>query len=604
MLIKIVVLTQDEHQSEYPAASDHRREFISGFTGSAGTAIITKDQALLSTDGRYFLQAERQLDSNWTLLKQGVPGVPTWREWVVREATKTGCNIGVDPKLISYSEYSALVRDLKQYGLQDLLVPVTPNLVDLVWGEARPARSKSLVTILPVQYSGLSSIEKIKQLRQTIESKRGLGFVVTALDEVAWLFNLRGTDIIYNPVFRSFGYVSATEAVLYVDPDKISKEVGTYLKKNQVTVKPYEAISDDLHTVQTTLLKHNAEATSVELRKRVLSSTDISWELYDALGGEDNVTFIASPVETAKGIKNKVEIAGARECQIRDGAALIRYFAWLENELKNGRTYSDYDAGLKAEHFRSLMDKYKGLSFETISSSGANAAVIHYAPAKDSKFMVDINEVYLCDSGAQYLDGTTDTTRTLHFGTPSEEIIHRYTLVLKGHIAIARTVFPEGTNGYMLDVFARQFLWREGLDYRHGTGHGVGSYLTVHEGPIGIGLRSYYGNASFQAGNILSNEPGYYKDGHYGIRIENVVLVKEADSKSGVPPNEFGKKNFVFETLTRVPLCQKLIEKKILTQDEIDWINDYHQVVYNDTLSFVEHDSLATAWLKRETSPL
>lgn len=516
----------------------------------------------------------------------------------------TGSNIGVDPKLISYSEYSALKSELKQYGLQDLLVPVTPNLVDLVWADARPPRCKDFVTILPLRYSGLSSIEKVNQLRKTIEAKRGLGFVVTALDEVAWLFNLRGTDIIYNPVFRSFAYVSATEVVLYVDSDKISKEVASHLKRSQVTVKPYDSIADDLRQVQTALLKYNAETTSAELRKKVLSSTGISWELYDALGGEDNVSLIASPIEVAKGIKNKVEIAGARECQIRDGAALIRYFAWLENELKNGRTYSDYDGGVKAELFRSLMDRYKGLSFETISSSGANAAVIHYAPAKDSKFMIDINEVYLCDSGGQYLDGTTDTTRTLHFGTPSEEIIHRYTLVLKGHIAIARTVFPEGTNGYMLDVFARQFLWKEGLDYRHGTGHGVGSYLTVHEGPIGIGLRSYYGNASFQAGNILSNEPGYYKDGHYGIRIENVVLVKEADSSSGVPANEFGKKNFVFETITRVPLCQKLIEVAILTQDEIDWINNYHKIVYDDTLSLVESDPLAKAWLERETTPI
>lgn len=571
-----------------------------GFTGSAGIAVITGDKAALSTDGRYFLQAGRQLDSNWELLKQGVPGVPTWREWVIKEATKAGCNIGVDPKLISYSEYSALKTELKQYGLEDILVPVEPNLVDIVWGDARPPRSKDYVTILPIQYSGLSSIEKIKQLRKTIEAKRGLGFVVTALDEVAWLFNLRGTDIIYNPVFRSFAYVSAKDAILYIDSDKISPEVAKYLKENEVTVKPYSEITDDLRKANTELLRHNASVKSVELRKKMLASTGISWELYDALGGEEYVNFIPSPIEIAKSVKNKVEINGAKQCQIRDGSALIKYFAWLENELQNGRTYSDYVAGLKAEEFRSQMDKYMGLSFETISSSGANAAVIHYAPAKDSEYMVDINEVYLCDSGAQYLDGTTDTTRTLHFGTPDPEIIHRYTLVLKGHIAIALAVFPEGTNGYMMDVLARQYLWKEGLDYRHGTGHGVGSFLTVHEGPIGIGLRPHYGNSNFQVGNILSNEPGYYKDGHYGIRIENVVLVKEAENL----PNEFGKKNLVFETITRVPLCKKLIEVESLTKQEIDWINEYHKIVYNDTAPYVEHDPLAKAWLVRETAPI
>lgn len=554
----------------------------------------------MATDGRYFLQAGRQLDSNWELLKQGVPGVLSWYGWVAKEANENGYNIGVDPRLISNIEYNALKNELALYGLEDKLVAVTPNLIDLVWADKQPKPSKDDVIILPLEYAGVTATEKIKQLRKAIHSKRGSGFVITALDEVAWLLNLRGADIAFNPVFRSFVYVSSREAILYIDKDKINPQVAEYLADNDVTVKDYYDIADDLRQAKADLLMYNASVKTVDLRKKVLASGGISWDLYDALGGSEYVSVIPSPVEYAKSIKNRNEIYGARQCQIRDGAALIKYFSWLENELKNGKTYSDYEVGQKSKEIRSKMDKFMGLSFETISSSGLNAAVIHYAPAKDSKYIVDINQVYLCDSGAQYLDGTTDTSRTLFFGDNVDpEIAHRYTLVLKGHIAIARTVFPEGTNGYYLDVLARQFLWAEGLDYRHGTGHGVGSFLNVHEGPIGIGVKVAYGSASFVPGQILSNEPGYYKDGEYGLRIENVVLVTE----SGVH-NEFGKKNYAFETITRVPMCRKLIEVESLTKEEIKWLNNYHKKVYEDTISYVVNDDLAREWLKRETAPI
>lgn len=555
----------------------------------------------MATDGRYFLQAENQLDSNWKLLKQGVPNVPSWRDWVVKEVRNKKCKVGVDPRFFSYSEYSALVSELEQYELQDSLIPVTQNLVDLVWGDEQPKPRKDKVKVLPLKYSGLSSIEKSNQVRKIVEAKRCSGFVVTSLDEVAWLLNLRGSDISYNPVFRAFAYVSDKDIVLYIDQDKIDNETAKYLEESNIKAKSYEAISDDLYKAMTELIKYNDSVETCDLRKKILVSESISWNLYQLLGGKKMVTVATSPVEICKAIKNDVEIKGARECQIRDGAALIKYFAWLENELKNGNIYSDYDAGLQAEKFRSEMENYQGLSFETISSSGPKAAVIHYSPEKDSKFMVDINQVYLCDSGAQYLDGTTDTTRTLFFGEKVDpEIQHRYTLVLKGHIAIARTIFPEGTNGYYIDVLARQFLWNEGLDYRHGTGHGVGSFLMVHEGPIGIGQRPNYVSSSFRPGNILSNEPGYYKDGEYGIRIENVILVKEHEDS----PNEFGKKTLAFETLTRVPMCRKLIKVEALTEQEIKWLNEYHQKVYDDTVSHVSHDKISLEWLKRETAPL
>lgn len=596
-----IVLTQDEHDSEYTSDSDNRREFISGFTGSAGTAVITRDKAVLATDGRYFLQAGRQLDKNWQLLKQGVPKVPTWQAWVVNEVIKTKATVGFDPQLFSYNEYQTLHELFKTNEVADCLVPVSPNLIDIVWNGDQPKRSESPVKILSLHYAGKSFTNKLLELRATIKKKRGHGFLVSALDDVAWLYNLRGDDIPFNPVFRAFSFVSATEAILYIDKVKITKEVLKYFGKD-VQVKPYEDVFSDARQISLSILGSNAKARSLAERKKVLVSTGISWALYDALGGKANVAIIPSPVELSKSIKNPAELRGAKNCQIKDGVALIRYFAWLENELKvNGnKTITDYQGGLKAEEFRAEMEDFVGLSFETISSSGPNAAVIHYAPAPDSKFLIDIEQVYLCDSGGQYLDGTTDTTRTMHFGTPKQEEIDAYTLVLKGHIALASLVFPEGVNGYMIDVLARQPLWRKGLDYRHGTGHGVGSFLNVHEGPIGIGVKSNYSNTALSIGQILSNEPGYYKDGSFGIRIESVIAVKEINTE-----NNFGGKRYLgFETITRVPLCRELIDVSNLTEEEITWVDEYHDNIYRDTVAYLSGDKLSKEWLIRQTKPL
>ena len=598
-----VVLTQDEHDSEYTSHADNRREFISGFTGSAGTAVITVDKALLATDGRYFLQAEKELDSsNWEVLKQGVPGVPTWQQWLSQHVLKTGTKIGIDPELISYSEYNGLIEALRKNQLSaDYVVPVKPNLIDQIWGSEQPARSDSQVKILPLKYTGKSFEEKLKDLRESIATQHGAGFLVAALDQIAWLYNLRGGDVPFNPVFRSFTYITSDKAVLYIEDDKVTPEIREYLR-DKVEIKPYRAIFDDAKIAKDIVIKANSNAASFEDQKKILVSSSTSWALYDAFGGAEAVSVIPSPVELAKAIKNPTEVEGFYTSHVKDGIALMRYFAWLENELKNGNTtLSDYNVGVKAEEFRAQMPDYRGLSFETISSSGPNAAVIHYAPAKDSKFYVDINQVYLCDSGAQYLDGTTDTTRTLYFGeNPTEEEIIAYTSVLKGHIALARIVFPEGVNGYMLDALARQFLWAEGLDYRHGTGHGVGSYLNVHEGPIGVGLRIHYTENALQIGNVISNEPGFYKDGSFGIRIENMVVVKEVKT-----PNNFGGKKFLgFDTVTRVPYCRKLIDVGRLTEAEIKWVNEYHAQVRADTESQLAGDELGLAWLLRETEPL
>lgn len=592
-----IVLTQDPHESETPARADRRRAFISGFTGSAGTAVISRTKAALATDGRYFLQAGRQLDKNWTLLKQGVIGVPTWQEWVANELlANPGSSVGIDPSLCSYGEYKALAATLEKYDLGDALVPVRPNLIDLIW-EDRPKQSETPVKILPLQFTGKRFQDKLADLRKTINAKRGLGFLVSPLDDVAWLYNLRCDDVPYCPVFRAFSYVTADKAILYIDEIKITDEIRKYLGKD-VQIKPYEDVFSDSKQAHLSLLAHNVKARSITDRRNILVSQGVSWALYDALGGQSNVTIIASPVELAKSIKNPVELKGHQRAQIQDGVALIRYFAWLEKELHNGNTtISDYDGGVKAESFRSEMENFVGLSFETISSSGANAAVIHYSPVPESKNMIDRDQIYLCDSGGQYLDGTTDTTRTMHFGTPKSEEILAYTLVLKGHIALASIIFPEGINGYQLDVLARQHLWKYGLDYRHGTGHGVGSYLNVHEGPMGIGIKPGLGDNAIHIGNVLSNEPGFYKDGYFGVRIESVVKVKEVNT----PKNFGGKRYLGFETITRVPLCQELIDVSLLTDDEVAWVNAYHESVYMDTFAYLAGDKLSKAWLLRQT---
>lgn len=594
-----IVLTQDEHQSEYTHPSDHRREYISGFSGSAGTAVVGLEKAILATDGRYFLQAGKQLDSkHWELLKQGVKGVPTWQEWVTTEATNSGKNIGVDPKLISFAEVENIKELLNKKGNKAHVVPITNNLIDEIWGSERPSRPKQPIMILDDVYAGQTYKEKVTTLQAEIAKNNGTSFFVSALDEVAWLFNLRGTDIPYNPVFFAYAVVSLDKVTLFIDADKIPEKVAAALKEAKVEIRPYEDAFPAAENLAASLVKVNEKE---ESPKKLLVPLPASWASVEALGGTSNITRIQSPIELAKAVKNPVELMGAKTAHIRDGAAIVRYLAWLENAVANeGKVLSDYEAAQKSLEFRKEMEHFQGLSFDTISSSGPMAAVIHYSPAEDSKEIVKADQIYLLDSGGQYLEGTTDTTRTVHFGTPTKEEIHSYTLVLKGHVALARAVFPEGSNGYMLDTLARQFLWKDGLDFRHGTGHGIGAFLNVHEGPIGIGFRAQYINQPLRIGNLISNEPGFYEDGKYGIRIESVVAVKEAQT-----PFNFGDtKFFDFETVTQVPFCRRLIDETLLDEGEKKWINEYHETVYYTVEDYVKKDRLALDWLKRETQPI
>ncbi|GJC95463.1 metallopeptidase family M24 [Colletotrichum higginsianum] len=592
-----VIPSEDSHASEYIAGCDGRREFISGFSGSAGCAVVTLDKAALATDGRYFNQASKQLDQNWLLLKQGLQDVPTWQEWSA-EQSAGGKVVAVDPELITGSIAKKLAERIKRSGGSDLL-PLNENLVDLVWAGNRPTRPKNPVKVLPVKFSGKDVGTKLKELRQELSKKNSRAFVVSMLDEIAWLFNLRGDDIPYNPVFFSYAIITSDSATLYVDDYKLGEETQAYLAGNGVTVKPYESIFDAISILRSS--DKPTEATPGAPSKKFMISTKASWALKRSLGGDGQVDEVRSPIGDSKAVKNDNEMAGMRACHIRDGAALIEYFAWLEDQLVAKKVKLDeVQAADKLEQLRSKQNDYVGLSFDTISSTGANAAVIHYKPERGACSVIDPAAIYLCDSGAQYLDGTTDTTRTLHFGQPTEAERLAYTLVLKGNIALDTAIFPKGTTGFALDCLARQHLWKEGLDYRHGTGHGVGSYLNVHEGPIGIGTRVQFAEVALAPGNVVSIEPGFYEDGSYGIRIENVAMVTEVKTK-----HSFGDKPYLgFEHVTMVPYCQNLIEPSLLTVEEKAWLNAHNADVFQKTKDYFQDDPLTLTWLTRETQPL
>lgn len=590
--------SEDAHSSEYIAPTDARRAFISGFSGSAGTAIIAAEKAALATDGRYFNQAGRQLDSNWELLKQGLQDVPTWQEWTIEQA-EGGKTVGVDPTTITAPEGRKLAEKIKKKGGKELIA-VAENLVDKVWGKDKPSRPNESVRVLELEYAGKKFQEKIEELRKELDKKKAAGFVVSMLDEIAWLFNLRGNDIPYNPVFFSYAVITPTTATLYIDESKLPQNAKAHLAG--ITIRPYHDIFSDIATLAAENPTANGDGQPNTPKRKYLISTKASWALSRSLGGDENVDEVRSPIGDAKAIKNSTELEGMRKCHIRDGAALIEYFAWLEHQLIAEKAQLDeVQAADKLESIRSKHDKFVGLSFDTISSTGPNAAVIHYTPERGNCSTIDPTKIYLCDSGAQYLDGTTDTTRTLHFGTPTPKEIEAYTLVLKGNISLELATFPKGTSGFALDTLARQYLWRHGLEYRHGTGHGIGSYLNVHEGPIGIGTRIQYSEVPLSIGNVLSNEPGYYEDEAFGIRIENVIMVKQVETK-----HRFGDKPFLgFEHVTMVPHCRRLIDVGVLTKEEKEFVNAYHREVWEKTSLFFENDDAKTLeWLRRETEPL
>ncbi|KAF7720703.1 hypothetical protein EC973_006318 [Apophysomyces ossiformis] len=577
-----LIPSEDAHQSEYIADCYKRRHWISGFTGSAGFAIVSEHEAALFTDGRYFLQASEELDENWILMKQGLPGVPTWQEYLVKNLAE-GSRIGLDPTLITAPDFRQLQKELE--AVSSSLVPIEANLVDLAWGSGRVSAPQDLIIVHPVKFAGKTHHDKLSDLRDYISNKGAHGIVVSALDEIAWLFNLRGSDVECNPVFYSYALVTQNKVTLYVNEAKVTEEVRAHLG-SEIKLKPYEAIFDDLR-------QYTADLT--DLSKKLLINPKTSVAIVMAVGGH-NTHEDRSFITDAKAIKNPTELKGMRDCHLRDGAALVRYFAWLENQLLSGAAIDEVDGADRLEQFRAEQEHYVGLSFDTISSTGPNGAIIHYKPEKGLCKIIDPNLMYVCDSGGQYKDGTTDVTRTFHFGKPTSYEKRCFTRVLQGHIAIDSAIFPKGTT----DPFARHALWKDGLDFRHGTGHGVGSFLNVHEGPHGISVRPSCNETALAPGMTVTNEPGYYEDGKFGIRIESVLLVREADT-----PNNFGDVGYLgFEHVTIAPLCRNLIDTSLLSQQETKWVNDYHAECLEKLSPLLSSDPEALTWLKKETLPL
>uniref|UniRef100_A0A8D0GIV6 Xaa-Pro aminopeptidase 1 n=1 Tax=Sphenodon punctatus TaxID=8508 RepID=A0A8D0GIV6_SPHPU len=556
-----IVPSGDAHQSEYIAPCDCRREFISGFDGSAGTAIITEQHAAMWTDGRYFLQGAQQMDSNWTLMKMGLKDTPTQEDWLV-SVLPEGSSVGVDPFIIPADQWKRMSKALRSAG--HALVPVEENLIDAVWAD-RPQRPCRPLMTLGLSYTGISWKEKITALRSKMAERKVVWFVVTALDEVAWLFNLRGSDVEYNPVFFAYAIVGTNSIRLFIDGDRLADPaVREHLlldsaKEVEFTVQvmPYDSV----------LMALKAVYKDLSPMEKVWLSDKASYALTDATPKEHRYLTPYTPICIAKAVKNESEREGMRRAHIKDAVALCELFNWVEKEVPKGNV-TEISAADKAEEFRSQQDDFVDLSFATISSTGPNGAIIHYKPVPETNRTLSMNEIYLLDSGAQYKDGTTDVTRTMHFGTPTAYEKECFTYVLKGHIAVSAAIFPNGTKGHLLDSFARSALWDQGLDYLHGTGHGVGSFLNVHEGPCGISYKTF-ADEPLEAGMIVSDEPGYYEDGSFGIRIENVVLVIRAKTKY----NFSNRGSLTFEPLTLVPIQTKMIDVHLLTQKEVRGAN-------------------------------
>ncbi|KAG2236194.1 xaa-Pro aminopeptidase [Thamnidium elegans] len=576
-----VVPTEDAHQSEYTAECDNRRAWISGFTGSAGLAIVTKKDAALFTDGRYFLQACKELDSkHWKLMKQGLPGVPTWQEYLIKHVPANS-TIGIDPSVITVQDATSLNQELSLIGSK--LVFVEKNPVDQI-RQDRPERPSEPIRVHPIQYAGKSVKSKLNDLRK---SCNGNSIVVSLLDEIAWLFNLRGADIHCSPVFFSYCLVTNNNATLYLQNTNISKSVKDHLLEAGVQIKNYNDILDDLKHMDQPFLV-DPDTTNMSILQAI---------------NEKNRIIKKGPsfINLAKAIKNEAELNGMRSCHKRDAVALCKHFSWLSDTLKKGQTLREFDAAVHLESMRQQDTSYVGLAFDTIAATGPNGAIIHYQPNPKDSDIINPCRIYLCDSGAQYIDGTTDVTRTFLFdGVATEFQKKAFTRVLQSHIAIDNIVFPQGTTGYQLDSIARVPLWKDGLNFRHGVGHGVGAYLNVHEGPHGIGSRLAYNNVPLQAGMMVTNEPGYYEDGQFGIRIENVLTVRRANT-----PYRFGNTDSLgFEHITFVPIGKNLLDVDILTAQDKQWINKYHQECRNVLEPLVNNHSKTLSWIERETEPL
>jgi len=574
-----LVPSTDPHQSEYVPEVWKRRQFITGFAGSAGDALITLKKAGLWTDSRYYLRAEREIKGGgFALFKWGMPGVPSWQEWAAQELT-AGQSLGLDPKLITHRDFIKLEKDLERRDIR--VKSIEKNLVDEVWSQ-RPSPPGAEISIHGNKYAGESVRSKIERLRQKMTAEGTDTHVLSQLDAIAWLFNIRGSDVKFNPVAIAYAIVTLKKAALFIAKEKVSKRVRRVLDTD-VVIEDYDDFSSKLRELG-------------EKRPRVwLDESSASEWVVRLIGRDATLVFMPGPVQLFKAVKNRTEIAGSKEAHRRDGAAMVKFLFWLEKEAPKS-TVTELSAAKKMEEFRRQQDLFVDLGFETISSFGSHGAVVHYSVSPETDIPLKPRGIYLIDSGSQYKNATTDITRTVCLGWPTDEQRDRFTRVLKGLVALTRVSFPRGTFGTQIDSLARLALWEKGLNYGHGTGHGIGSYLGVHEGPQAIAPARGFGVA-LEPGMITSIEPGFYKENAYGLRVENVALVVKKPSRSTKDAAFYG-----FETLTLCPIELKLVKKGLLMPDEVQWLNSYHRKVRKALTPRLPRAE--AAWLKKATRPI
>jgi len=569
-----IVPRADEYQGEYVPPRADRLAYLTGFTGSAGAAVVLLDKAAIFTDGRYTVQTKEQVDPNAFEYRSLVDEPPP--DWIASNLPK-GAKLAYDPWLHTQSGVDALKSAVTNAG--GTLVAVTDNPLDATWDD-QPAPPLGAVTTQPLEYAGKSSEEKRESIAKSLRDAKTDAAMLTLPESIAWLLNIRGSDVPHTPFPHAFAMLNNDGHVdLFIDRRKFTPGIDTWLG-NHVTVRPQEELGEHLKSQK-------------GKRIQIDPNTASAWAFDRLNEGGAKIVRAADPVLLPKACKNPTELEGTRRAHLRDGVALSRFLAWLAKEGPKGKV-DEIEACRVLEDFRAEAGDLKDLSFGSISGAGPNGALPHYRVTKSTNRKIQPGEIYLIDSGGQYLDGTTDVTRTIVIGTPTAEMKDRFTRVLKGHIALARARFPEGTTGVQLDTLARMALWEGGFDYDHGTGHGVGVYLSVHEGPQNISKRQI--NVALRPGMIVSNEPGYYKEGHYGIRIENLIAVTELKDVGG------DRKMMTFETLTFAPIDLALVEVSMLTPQERKWLNDYHADVRKKLAG--KFDAETQRWFEESTKAI
>ena len=566
----------DAHQSEYVADHWRGREWISGFNGSAGTAVVTMKSAALWTDSRYFLAAEEQLeDTEYQLMRLKMEGTPTIAEWLGKELQDVQSpEVGLDGMVNSYNYVKDLSYSLRKLGGITLRTNLDP--LEQIW-ENRPSLPANPVEIQPLEYAGETLASKVARIRKSLRELHADGMLVSALDDIAWALNLRGTDVHCNPVFVSYLLIESDKVSLFVDDNKLSPEVKQYLQDNQVSLYNYNKVEKCLESYSEYNILLDGDETSYYLWKTVKCQ---------------EIVAAASPIPAMKAVKNKAEIEGYRSAMLKDGVAMVKFLKWLKPAVEaGGQTEISIDEKLTS--LRAEQKLFRDISFDTIAGYAQHGAIVHYEATPETDVVLKPEGLILIDSGAQYQDGTTDITRTIALGAVSEEMKHIYTLVLKAHIQLELVKFPDGASGTQLDAVGRECMWREGYNFLHGTGHGVGSYLCVHEGPHQI--RMEWMPTPLRAGMTLTDEPGLYLAGKFGVRIENTVLISDYMS------TEFGK-FLQIEPLTLCPIDTTPIDVDMLLPEEIDWLNAYHHSVYEKLSPFLDEEE--KIWLENATKPI